>query len=88
MSTPKRELDVKKYTPLMVGIARGVLEAVVLAAITAVIASITELGGEALWVSPVIAVIRSIEGAVDNSIDPTKERRLLGGGKARRRTAT
>lgn len=72
------ELD--EVRPALVGLARGVAEAAALAVIVAVYAAIS--GGELelpAQLSPLALLgLRTLEGAADERIDPTKRRGKLG----------
>lgn len=74
-----RSLDMKGYSPMVVGIVRGVVEAAVLAGIGALIVALGDVDGVVAIYAPIgIALLRSLEGLVDHKIDPSKQRTLLG----------
>lgn len=67
--------------PAVVGFLRGVIEGVLIAALGVVVAAVTALDlGEWNVVLPVVVTLaRTVEGWIDQRVDPTKQRGLLGG---------
>ena len=63
-------------SPLAVGILRGIAEAAVLAALSVVIVAVgdVEAGTLGIYGPLLVAVIRSVEGAIDNKLDPGVKR--------------
>lgn len=58
--------------PALVGAARAIVEAAVLAAITAAIVAVSDLEGELAVYAPIaVALLRILEGLADQ-IDPSK----------------
>lgn len=75
----------KGFRPWAVGTARGVAEVAVLAALAALVQNLTTADVPASvesWVPFVLISVRSVEGWIDDRIDPTRNRALLKGGKA------
>lgn len=67
--------------PAVVGFLRGVIEGVLIAALGVVVAAVTALDlGEWNVVLPVVVTLaRTVEGWIDQHVDPTEQRGLLGG---------
>lgn len=64
----------------IVALARGIAEAAALAAIGVAITALTDIDGGQLapWAPIGVLALRQLEGIVDDHIDPTKPRRVVG----------
>lgn len=67
-------------SPVVVALLRGILEAILLAAIGVLITALSEVsGGQLAPYAPVgLVLLRQLEGVVDAMIDPTRQR-VVGG---------
>lgn len=66
----------KPKRPLTIGAARGVLEALVLGAIAGVVAWVgnVDLGEWAVFAPGILFLLRTLEGWVDDRVDPSTDR--------------
>jgi hypothetical protein len=71
----------KPTRPVVVAAARGVIEAIVLAVIAGAVMFLgsVDLGTLAPYAPAAFLALRVIEGKVDETIDPTRQRGTLGG---------
>jgi hypothetical protein len=80
----KRELSFKGFSPALVGLVRGALNAAVLGVLTYVTTQLSDTAGGAGLVGGVatvgIAVVRAVEGILDGKLlGAPRQKRLLGG---------
>lgn len=70
-----------RVSPAVVGLVRGLIEAAILAALVGVANALdADLPGElAAYGAAAIAILRTVEGAIDAKIDPTRQRGVLSG---------
>ena len=68
-------------SPTVVGAARGALEAAAIAAVGVAVVALGEVEAAELvpFVPAALLALRTIEGIIDDNIDPTKQRGVLGG---------
>jgi len=83
----QRELDMKTFSPALVGFLRGLLHAALIGILNYVIAQLGGVDGEGAGAVGIISTalvgaLRTIEGLLDLRLGAPRSRRLLGGGRA------
>lgn len=66
--------------PALVALARAAIESAVLAVIAVAVTALSDVDlGLGAWAPVAVLALRTLEGVADERIDPTRQRRLLGG---------
>jgi hypothetical protein len=85
----RKELNMKSFSPALVGFLRGLLLAAATGALNFAIAQVSGLsGGDSgaigLLSTVLVGVLRSLEGVVDQKLGAPRQARMLGGKPVRR----